>query len=192
MDEKKKTPVSTIIFIVLVFLLLVTAIGNIICLLCNKVSIDVASAGANAKINATGITITGSPSPDGKLAPGVWSEPKPMTIKNLGLLPVRYKISAEASSESFPGFADAIMVCIRKTNGGTTDASDWPIIYEGKLNNLHIDSAETLGNLNSGAIHCFIWEFKLDDAADNTSQNVEATFTYTFTVMPMNTFSYWG
>ncbi|MFA4999613.1 MAG: hypothetical protein WC519_02730 [Parcubacteria group bacterium] len=191
MDEKKKAPASTIILIVLASLLLLVAVGNTICFLSRKVSINIESANTSAKMNAAGIEIAGSLSPDGKLAPGVWDTPKLMTIKNVGLLPVRYKIVVKTDTESIPDFSDAILVCVRKANNGTAKNGDWPIIYEGKLNSLLIDSAEITGNLDSRSIHCLVWEFKLDETVDNIFQNARTSFTYEFIVAPINNLGYW-
>jgi predicted ribosomally synthesized peptide with SipW-like signal peptide len=127
----------------------------------------------------------------GNMAPGVWTSPERLDIYNSGsTIPVKYLITAAANSESVAGFADKIYVRVRHTFAGTPNEGSWPIVYEGKLSNLYINSATTPGvietSLGVNITHVYAYEFKLAESAGNIYQNANATFTVTFNATQTN------
>jgi predicted ribosomally synthesized peptide with SipW-like signal peptide len=127
----------------------------------------------------------------GNMAPGVWSSPERLDIYNSGsTIPVKYLITAAANSESVAGFADRIYVRVRHTHAGTPNEGSWPIVYEGKLKDLRIDSTATPGviapSLDVNITHVYVYEFKVAESAGNVYQNANATFTVVFDATQTN------
>ena len=127
----------------------------------------------------------------GNMAPGVWSAPERLDIYNSGsTIPVKYRLSAAANSESVGGFSDKIIVRVRHTYAGTANEGSWPIVYQGKLKDLVVDSTATAGIISSSLgvniTHCFVWEFKVDESAGNIYQNANAQFTVNFDAAQTN------
>ncbi len=117
------------------------------------------------------------------MAPGIWSSLTNIGVENPNTpdstMPLKYRFYDQKTSESVGGFYDKIWVRVRHTWAGTPGT--WPIVWEGKLKDLYIDSptysiTAPTGGLNVWNTHVYQLEFKLDEGASNTYQGQSATF----------------
>jgi predicted ribosomally synthesized peptide with SipW-like signal peptide len=116
------------------------------------------------------------------LIPGEWTSPEEMSIYNSGsTTSVKYKFSATKDSESVAGFGDNINVIVRHTFAGSPNPAGWPIVYQGPLKNLNIDSTATPGviasTLGENITHVYYYQFQLASSAGNQYQSQNAQFT---------------
>jgi predicted ribosomally synthesized peptide with SipW-like signal peptide len=119
------------------------------------------------------------------MAPGVWTAPVEYQIYNLSTsLPVKYYFEDRAVSESVAGYYDKINVIVRHTNAGTPNPAGWPIVYNGTLRNLAVNSTGTPGiispTLGTNITHVFYMQFELDPSAGNVYQGATATADFVF------------
>jgi predicted ribosomally synthesized peptide with SipW-like signal peptide len=119
------------------------------------------------------------------MIPGEWTSLEELSIYNSGSTTgVKYRFSATNDTESLVGFGDKINVMVRHTFAGTPNPSGWPIVYQGKLKNLNIDSMATpgiiSGTLGTNITHQYYYQFQLDSSAGNQYQGQNASFTVTY------------
>jgi predicted ribosomally synthesized peptide with SipW-like signal peptide len=125
---------------------------------------------------STPITLTG-------MVPDVWSGQYEYEVYNLAnSIPVKYRFFDRKDSESPAGFYNKLNVIVRHTYAGTPDPANWPIVYQGPLKNLLIESPADaiVGTLGTGITHVYYMEFQLDASAGNTLQGGSATFDLMF------------
>ncbi|MFA5197431.1 MAG: SipW-dependent-type signal peptide-containing protein [Patescibacteria group bacterium] len=137
-------------------------------------------AAGNVKIDIRGAGAT--PQHLTNMAPGVWTDPVEYDVYNLAnSLPVKYRFTDNAVSESVPGYYDKINVIVRHTFAGTSNPGGWPIVYQGSLRNLLVDSTATSGiissTLGTNITHVFYMQFELDSSAGNVYQGLPLLLT---------------
>lgn len=117
------------------------------------------------------------------MAPGVWTAPCEYQIYNLAhSLPVKYMFEASKVSQTELDMYDLMNVIVRHTFAGTPDPSSWPIVYQGPLNGMSINSiddaiADTLG---TNITHVYYLQFQLDPSAGNEYQGDSVVFDLIF------------
>ncbi len=119
----------------------------------------------------------------GGLAPGQFSSDIfHMEVYNQGwgvsTLPVKYRITSQYLSQSVGGYWDLLWVRVRHTFAGTANPSAWPVIYQGLLKDLDINSVDhaIADYLDPNITHVFYFEYGLDSSAGNAYQGANATF----------------
>jgi len=117
------------------------------------------------------------------MAPGVWTSPVEYDIYNLAnSLPVKYMFDATKASETEPGMYDLMNVTVRHTFAGTPSPASWPIVYQGPLSGMDINSiddaiADTLG---TNITHVYYLQYQLDASAGDEYQGDSVEFDLTF------------
>lgn len=106
------------------------------------------------------------------VALGAFNNPNPAST-----LPCKYQLSFTGLNvTSGPAdLASKIHVRIRHTFAGTADPPSWPIVMEGTLDSIILQSTLTAGIVGGGILnpnntHVYKLEFELDPYADNTYQ----------------------
>ena len=117
----------------------------------------------------------------GPAEPGVWSEQYQVNVYNrmASTMKAKYKITAAKESQTASGFWSLINVRVRHTFAGTPDPANWPIIYEGALKDMEINSLTDVigdGGIDININHVFYYEFQLDPSAGDTYQGASCTF----------------
>lgn len=111
--------------------------------------------------------------------PGVWTNNYDLDVynTNTSTTAVKYRITDQFISGSGTLFNELI-VRVKHTHCVPADRGTWPVVYEGPLQNLTVNSidhaiSDTLG-INT--THCYAFEFALPSTAGNTFQNLSTTF----------------
>ena len=93
-------------------------------------------------------------------------------------IPVKYKFSADFVNQSVGGFWDLLWVKVHHTFAGTSNPSAWPVVYEGLLKNLNLNSVDSAISpfLDPNITHVYYLEYGLDSGAGNAYQGANATF----------------
>ncbi len=125
------------------------------------------------------------------MAPGVWTAPCHYEIYNLAnSLPVKYRFYNSKVSESVAGYYNKLNVIVRHTHAGTANPGSWPIVYQGQLKNLLVDSTTTSGiistSLGTNITHVYYMEFQLDPSTGNAYQAATATADFIFDATQTN------
>jgi predicted ribosomally synthesized peptide with SipW-like signal peptide len=95
-------------------------------------------------------------------------------------VPIKYRFYDRFGTESVSGLYNKMNVIVRHTFAGTSNPEAWPIVYQGKLKNMVVDSTSTPGviasTLGVNITHVYYLQFQLDSSAGNQYQNANATF----------------
>lgn len=114
------------------------------------------------------------------LLPGVWTDIMSLSLYNEhSTTPIKYRFYDSFVSHSESGLYDNVEVIVRHTSAGTTNPEGWPIIYQGKLANLYIDSTSgktVASSLGLNITHDFFLQFRLSPSAGNQFQNEAVVF----------------
>jgi hypothetical protein len=115
------------------------------------------------------------------MLPGEWTEPMRFRVWNRNsTTAIKYRFFSRFDSETVENLYRRMNVRVRHTHAGTANPESWPVIYNGRLRNLHIDSTSTPGVIGSSlginVGHNFYLEFQLDPTAGNDFQNASAVF----------------
>jgi predicted ribosomally synthesized peptide with SipW-like signal peptide len=127
--------------------------------------------------NTAGITLS-------NMLPDQWSSLYQVDVYNTAqsTTAVKYRITDAFTSQSVGGLYQLLNVRVRHTFCGTPTPGSWPVVYNGLLEDLDLNSidhaiADTLG---VNITHCFFFEFQLDDSAGNAFQNQTVAFDLVF------------
>lgn len=142
-----------------------------------KVDIDLRGDGIHS------ILLDTTQSFEGGLAPGIYGPGLfHLEIYNQGwgvsTLPVKYRMTSAFVSESKSGYWDLIWVKVRHTYAGTANPAGWPVVYEGLLKNLSLNSVDNAiaDYLDPNITHVFYIEYGLDSTAGNQYQGANAQY----------------
>lgn len=113
------------------------------------------------------------------LLPGVWTDNFDMNVYNTAAstTAIKYRITDQFTGGSGPLFNE-LLVRVKHTFCTSSDRGTWPVVWEGQLQNLDVNSidhaiSDTLGiNIS----HCYGLEFSLPTTAGNAFQNLSTTF----------------
>lgn len=154
------------------------------------VSFAMDAAKVNIKING----VASVPITLGNLQPGIWSPQQKLEVYNqntpLSTVSVKYRFQDLFGSQSVAGLYDKLNVRVRHTFAGTPNPGSWPVVYNGPLKDLLVDSTVTPGmvaaSLGVNITHVFYFDFELDTTAGNTFQGSNATFSLVFDATQTN------
>ncbi len=135
-----------------------------------------------------------SPQTFSNMAPGVWTAPCEYQIYNqntpVSTLAVKYRFYDSKVSESVVNYYNKINVIVRHTHAGTPNPGSWPIVYQGQLKNLMVDSTSTSGiistSLGVNNTHVYYMEFQLHSSTGNAYQSATATADFVFDATQTN------
>jgi len=140
-------------------------------------------SGGQIKLDIRGgslpVTLTG-------VNPGEWTGPHQVEVYNTSLstTPIKYRFYDEKLTESVANLYNKLNVRVRHTHAGTPNPAAWPVVYEGKLKDLMVNSETTPGIISStlgiNITHVYQLEFQLDSTAGNEFQNQTAEFNLVF------------
>lgn len=93
-------------------------------------------------------------------------------------IPVKYRMTAQGVNQSVPGYWDLLWVKVHHTYAGTPNPASWPVVYEGLLKNLNLNSVDNSISdfLDPNITHVFYFEYGLDASAGNAYQGANAQF----------------
>jgi predicted ribosomally synthesized peptide with SipW-like signal peptide len=142
-----------------------------------KVNIDLRGDGTHE------ILLETTQSFKGGLVPGLY-DPKifEMDVYNQGwgvsTIPVKYRFKSEFVSQSVGGYWELLKVRVRHTYAGTANPSAWPVVYDGLLKDLNVNSIDhaIADYLDPNITHVYYFEYGLDSSAGNIYQGANATF----------------
>jgi predicted ribosomally synthesized peptide with SipW-like signal peptide len=121
------------------------------------------------------------------LEPGVWlpiGQVYELGMYNTGLstIPCKYRMTFQNLVDA-NGLTSKINVRVRHTFAGSPNPAAWPIVWQGSFSSFDMKStAPQMGTIVGGGIlgvnitHVYVFEFQLDTTADNSFQNLTATF----------------
>lgn len=119
----------------------------------------------------------------GGLVPGEYSPDLfEMIVYNQGwgvsTIPVKYRFRTEFVDQSVPGYWELLRVRVRHNFAGSPDPANWPIVYQGSLNNLSVNSIDNAiaDYLDPNISHVYYFEFGLSSSAGNVYQGASADF----------------
>ncbi|HSW43920.1 MAG TPA: hypothetical protein VLM76_15590 [Patescibacteria group bacterium] len=118
------------------------------------------------------------------LLPGAWTSQYSIDVYNTeeSTTAVKYRITDAFGSESVAGLYAKVNVRVRHTHCGAPTPASWPVVYNGPIGALDLNSidhaiADTLG---VNITHCYFLDFQLDPTAGNVFQNRTTTFNLVF------------
>lgn len=93
-------------------------------------------------------------------------------------IPVKYRMSSQFVSESKTGYWDHLLVIVRHSYAGRPDPASWPVVYEGLLKDLNVNSIDNFiaDFLEPNITHEFYFQYGLDSPAGNIYQGANAQF----------------
>lgn len=115
----------------------------------------------------------------GNLLPGVWTDNYDMNVYNTATstTAVKYRITDQFTGGNGT-FFNELLVRVKHTHCTGADRGTGPIVWQGQLQNLDVNSidhaiSDTLG---VNITHCYAFEFALPSTAGNVFQNLSTTF----------------
>jgi hypothetical protein len=118
------------------------------------------------------------------LLPGVWTSQYSIDVYNTAgsTTDVKYRITDAFGSESVGGLYAKVNVRVRHTFCGTPTPTGWPVVYNGPIGSLDLNSIDNAISdaLGVNITHCYFFDFQLDSTAGNAFQNKTTTFDMVF------------
>ena len=120
------------------------------------------------------------------LLPGVWTPQLEVSVYNQvpdTTTAVKYRFVSQPDTETVAGFFNSINVKVFHTFCGTINPPGWPVVYNGTLNGLLVDSTVDAisPTLALNDTHCYYLSFSLDPSTGNAYQGAVATFDIDYT-----------
>jgi predicted ribosomally synthesized peptide with SipW-like signal peptide len=93
-------------------------------------------------------------------------------------IPVKYRFTTEFVSQSVGGYWDLLWVKVHHTYAGTPNPASWPVVYEGLLKNLNLNSVDNAiaDFIDPNITHVYYFEYGLDSTTGNIYQGANAKF----------------
>jgi len=115
------------------------------------------------------------------LRPGVWTPQLEVNVYNQQpstTMAVKYRFLSQFGSESVAGFFNHVNVQVFHTFCGTPNPTTWPVVYNGTLNGLLVDSTVQAisPTLDVNITHCYYLSFSLATNTGNAYQGATTTF----------------
>lgn len=152
-----------------------TVSGNV--LTAGKVDIDL-RPGTPMSILLGTIGPSGSGLIPGQYGPGLFQIDVYNQNYPVSTIPVKYRFSTEFVSQSEGGYWELLWVKVHHTFAGTANPAGWPVVYEGLLKDLNINSIDNAiaDFLDPNITHVYYFEYGLASTAGNIYQGANATF----------------
>lgn len=138
-----------------------------------KVDIDLRGDGVHSVLLGTSSGLA-----PGIYGPGLFHLEIYNQAGGVSTLPVKYRMTSQYVGESEPGYWDLIWVKVHHTNAGTANPASWPVVYQGLLKNLNLNSVDNAiaDYLDPNITHVYYFEYGLDSTAGNEYQGANAQF----------------